>query len=139
MLKKLLGAAVMAASACAFVPSYAAHHHAARVGVGCNGENLAQTEGAIETMADSPGKFMAEREIAEAQGEMLNGRMSGCAVHLTRAMHDAGGLAQAPYAQAPYAQAPYAQAPYPNMMAPAPTWQAPSQPQPGWKPIQPAL
>jgi hypothetical protein len=136
MLKRLLSAAAMAASACAFVPAHAAHVHAARVGVGCSGDNLARTEGAVETMADGPGKFMAEREIAEAQSEMRGGRMRGCAMHLSRAMHS-GSMTQAPYAQGPYIQGPYG-----NTMGQAPggtTLQTPPQPQPGWKPIQPAL
>ena len=37
-------------------------------------------------MADSPAKFAAEREIAQAQDAMLSGKMSGCAMHLGRAM-----------------------------------------------------
>jgi hypothetical protein len=57
MLRKLLGAAAMAATAYAFVPAYAAHVH---VGVGCSSENLAKAEGGVETMADGPGKLMAE-------------------------------------------------------------------------------
>ena len=120
MLKKLLGAAAMAASVYGFVPAHAAH-----IGIGCGGEDLARTEGAVETMADSPGKFMAQREVAQAQDAMLNGKMSGCAMHLGRAMQ-AGSLTQAPYANA------LAQAPAET------TQQAPFQPQPGWKPLQAA-
>src|SRR5215471_4737669 len=98
MLKKLLSAAAMAASAAAFAPAYAAHVHtahlnAARAGVGCSGENLARTQGAVETMVDGPGKLMAEREIGQAQDAMINGKMSGCAMHLSRAMR-AGSLTQ---------------------------------------------
>jgi hypothetical protein len=48
-------------------------------------------------MADGPGKIMAQREVAQAQGAMLNGKMSGCAMHLGRTMH-AGSLTQASYA-----------------------------------------
>ena len=88
MLRKLLGAATMAATAFAFVPAQAAHvHHAVNVGVGCSGDNFAKAEGTVETMADSPAKFMAEREIAQAQDAMLSGKMGACAVHLTKAMH----------------------------------------------------
>ena len=87
MLRKLLGAAAMAATAFAFVPAQAAHvHHAVHVGVGCSGDNFAKAEGGVETMADSPAKFAAEREIAQAQDAMLSGQMSGCAMHLGRAM-----------------------------------------------------
>ena len=68
----------MAASAFAFVPAQAAHvHHAMHVGVGCSGDNFAKAEGGVETMADSPAKFAAEREIAQAQDAMLSGQMSG--------------------------------------------------------------
>ena len=44
------------------------------VGVGCSGDNFAKAEGGVETMADSPAKFMAEREIAQAQDAMLSGQ-----------------------------------------------------------------
>jgi hypothetical protein len=93
----------------AFVPA-----HAAQVGIGCSGENLARTEGAVEAMTDGPGKFVAQREVAQAQDAMLNGMMSGCAMHLGRAMH-AGSLTQAPYA---------------NTMAQAPAETAPTSPVP---------
>jgi hypothetical protein len=120
MLKKLLSAAAMAASVYAFVPAHAAHY-----GIGCSGENQARTEGAVEAMADGPGKFMAQREIAQAQDAMLNGNMSGCAMHLTRAMQT-GSLTQAPYANA-------------LAQAPADTTQpAPSQPQARWSPLKSA-
>jgi hypothetical protein len=108
MLRKLLGAAAMAAAAFAVVPAYAAHHHAAPVGVGCSGDTFAKAEGQVETMADVPGKFMAEREIAEAQDAMLSGKTGGCAVHLSRALRDesagqtpdAETMAPAPFAPA---------------------------------------
>ena len=127
MLRKLLGAAAMAASAFAFVPAHAAHvhharvHHAVHVGVGCSGDNFAKAEGGVETMADTPAKFMAEREIAQAQDAMLGGQMSGCAMHLSRAL-DAENVAHAPY---------------PETMAPAPlatTQEAP--PQWNWTPLK---
>ena len=112
MLRKLLGAAAMAATAYAFVPAYAAHVH---VGVGCSSENLAKAEGGADAMPDGPGKFMAEWEIAQAQEAMLSGKMSGCAMHLGRAM-------RAEVAQAPA----------------EPTQQTWSQSQPkwGWKPME---
>ena len=118
MLKKLLGAAAMAASVYAFVPAHAAHF-----GIGCTGENQAKTESAVEAMADGPGKFMAQREIAQAQDAMLNGNMNGCAMHLTRAMQT-GSLTPAPYANA------LAQAPAET------TQQAPLRRQPGRKSLQ---
>jgi hypothetical protein len=133
MLRKLLGAAAMAASAYAFVPAYAAHvHHAAFVGVGCSGDNFAKAEGVVETMADGPGKFTAEREIAQAQDAMLSGKMSGCAMHLGRAMR-AENAAQAPY---PGAMVP---APFASTAAHAPaatTPEAPPQQHWNWAPLQ---
>ena len=131
MLRKLLGAAAMAATAYAVVPAQAAHvHHAAQVGVGCSGDNFAKAEGGVETMADGPAKFLAEREIAQAQDAMLSGAMSGCAMHLGRAMRAEST----------------AQPPYPVTMAPAPfvstTVQAPvettqqAQPQFNWAPMK---
>jgi hypothetical protein len=128
MLRKLLGAATMAATAFAFVPAQAAHvHHAVHVGVGCSGDNFAKAEGTVETMADSPAKFTAEREIAQAQDAMLSGKMSGCGMHLSRAMRAES----------------VAQTPYPQTMAPAPfasttetTQGAPQQPQFNWTPLK---
>jgi hypothetical protein len=133
MLRKLLGAAAMAASAYAFVPAYAAHvHHAAFVGVGCSGDNFAKAEGEVETMADGPGKFMAEREIAQAQDAMLSGKMSGCAMHLGRAMR-AENAAHASYPGA-MAPAPFAST---AARAPAETTQEARPPQQwNWTPLK---
>jgi hypothetical protein len=132
MLRKLLGAAAMAASAFAFVPAHAAHvhharvHHAVHVGVGCSGDNFAKAEGGVETMADTPAKFMAEREIAQAQDAMLSGQMSGCAMHLSQALRDES-MTQTPYPQ-------MAPAPFANT---AETTQgAPQQPQFNWTPMK---
>jgi hypothetical protein len=133
MLRKLVSAAAMAASAFAFVPAHAAHvhharvHHAVHVGVGCSGDNFAKAEGGVETMADGPAKFAAEREIAQAQDAMLSGQMSGCAMHLGEALRAESGT----------------QTPYPETMAPAPfastaetTQVAPQQPQFNWTPMK---
>jgi hypothetical protein len=131
VINKLLGAATIAAIACAFVPA-----QAARVGVGCTGDNLAKVEGNIDTMADGPAKFTAQREITAAQDAMLNGSMHRCAMHLSMAMRDE----RAPYqgAQTPYAntraQAPYgAPADTSYQSSPQPQW---SQPHWDWKPIE---
>jgi hypothetical protein len=82
MLKKLLGAAAMAAVAFAVAPA-----HAAKMGGGCNSENLAKTETMIETMADGEGKMMAQKELSAAQDAMLGGKMGACGMHLSKAMH----------------------------------------------------
>jgi hypothetical protein len=131
MLRKLLGAAAMAASAYAFVPAYAAHlHHAAHVGVGCSGDNFAKAEGQVETMADGPGKFTAERDIAQAQDAMLSGEMSGCAMYLSRAMR-AESAVQTPYPAA------MAQAPFASTTAQAPEAPPPQQQQQwNWTPMK---
>jgi hypothetical protein len=81
MIKKLLGAAAMAAVVFAVVPASAAHMG------GCSGDNLMKTETMIETMADGEGKMMAQKEVAMAQTAMLDGKMGVCAVHLNKAMH----------------------------------------------------
>ena len=119
MIKKLLGAVAVAAIALAFVPA-----QAARVGVGCSGENLGKTEGTVEGMADGPAKFMAQREMAQAQDAWLKGEMRGCAVHLSRAMN-AGALAPSPYGGT-MSQG-FAQAPAPYQAAPQGPSQGPSQ------------
>ena len=41
----------------------------------------------IEAMADGEGKMAAQKEIAQAQDAMLNGKMGACATHLSKAMH----------------------------------------------------
>jgi hypothetical protein len=122
MLRKLLGAAAMAATAYAFVPAvHAGHvHHAAHVGVGCSGDNFAKAEGEVETMADGPAKFLAEREIAQAQDAMLSGQMSGCAMHLGRALRAES----------------VAQTAYPGTMGPAPFATTAAQPQFNWTPLK---
>jgi hypothetical protein len=120
MLKKLLGAAAMAAVAYAVVPASAAKM------AGCSGENLEKTEAATEAMTDGGAKIAAQKEVAQAQEALLGGKMGACAMHLSRAMH-AGTMNQAPYG---------------GMMNQAPaetTTQAPYQSQWQWKPIKPAL
>jgi hypothetical protein len=82
MLKKLLGAAAMAAVTFAVVPT-----HAAKMGGGCGSENFAKTETMIETMADGGGKMMAQKELSAAQDAMLGGKMGACGMHLSKAMH----------------------------------------------------
>lgn len=83
MLKKLLAATAMAAMAYAIVPA-----NAAKVSVGCSGDNLGKTETMIENMAEGPGKITAQKEIAAAQDAMLSGKMGACASHLSKAMHE---------------------------------------------------
>jgi hypothetical protein len=82
MLNKLIAATAMAAIAYAVVPA-----NAAKVNAGCSGDNLSKTETMIENMADGEGKIAAQKEIAAAQDAMLNGKMSACASHLSKAMH----------------------------------------------------
>jgi hypothetical protein len=116
----------MAASAYGFAPAQAAHIRAAHSGVGCSGNNFAKAEGGVEAMADGPSKFLAEREIAEAQDAMLSGKVGGCAMHLSRAMSAE------------------AQPDYPGVMAPTPfanlavqpSSPTPSQPQGNWAPMK---
>jgi hypothetical protein len=81
MRNKLLGAAAMAAFILAVAPA-----SAAKMG-GCSGENLSKTESMIEAMADGEGKMTAQKEVAQAQDALLNGKMGVCAAHLSKAMH----------------------------------------------------
>jgi hypothetical protein len=71
----------MAAVAYAVVPASAAKM------AGCSGENLSKTESMIDTMADGEGKIAAQKEVAQAQDALLNGKMGVCAAHLSKAMH----------------------------------------------------
>jgi hypothetical protein len=59
---------------------------AAKMG-GCSGENLSKTESMIEAMADGEGKMAVQKEVAQAQDAMLNGKMGVCAAHLSKALH----------------------------------------------------
>jgi hypothetical protein len=93
MLNKLLGAAAMAAVAYAVVPASAAKME------GCSGGNLTKTESMIETMADGEGKIMAQKEIAQAQDAMLNGkRMRDASEQGDARGHDEVSLARGPIA-----------------------------------------
>jgi hypothetical protein len=128
MIKKLLGAAAMAAMIYPTVPASAANV------AGCSGGNLEKTESAVEVMVDGPGKIAAQREIAQAQDALLGGKAGACAMHLSRAMR-AGSMTQGPYAGT-------TQAPYAGTLAQAPaetTSRAPNQSQWNWKPVQPAM
>ena len=71
----------MVAVAYAVVPASAAKM------AGCSGENLAKAESSIDAMADGEGKIAAQKEIAQAQTAMLDGKMGACAMHLSKAMH----------------------------------------------------
>jgi hypothetical protein len=79
MIKKLLGAAAMAAVAFAVVPAHAAG--------GCSGANLTKTESMVEAMADGDAKYAAQKHIAAAQDAMLAGHMGACGMHLSKAAH----------------------------------------------------
>jgi hypothetical protein len=81
MVKKLVGAAAMAAVALAVVPA-----HAAKMGTGCSGANFAKAESAVEVMADGDSKWAAEKEMAAAQDSMLNSKWGACGAHLSKAM-----------------------------------------------------
>jgi hypothetical protein len=85
MLKKLLGAAAIAAVSFGVVPA-----QAAKVGAGCTGANLAKAESTSETMGDGPNKFEAQKEIAAAQEAMLADKWGVCSMHLSKAMHAEG-------------------------------------------------
>ena len=69
----------MAAILTATAPAFAAG--------GCSGANLTKTQAMADTMADGPGRIMAQKEIAMAQTAMLDGKMGACAMHLNKAMH----------------------------------------------------
>jgi hypothetical protein len=121
MLKKLIGAAAVAAATCAFVPAQAAY-----VGLACSDDNLAKTEGATEAMPYVPGKIVAQREMAAAQTALLADNWRQCAMHLANAAQ-ATSMGQTQYAS-----------PYVNTFAqsPAPYQQGPYQSQWGWGPGQ---
>ena len=71
----------MAAIAFAAAPASAARME------GCSGSNLMKTETAVEAMPDGDAKWVAFKEMTDAQTALLDHKMGVCAVHLTRAMH----------------------------------------------------
>ena len=85
MLKKLLGAAAMAAVAFAVVPA-----QAAKMGGGCSSANLTKVESTIDEMADGEGKMTAQKEVAAAQEAMLANKWGVCGMHLAKAMRAEG-------------------------------------------------
>jgi hypothetical protein len=86
MIRKLLGAAAMAAMVFAMVPAQAAKMHS----IGCSGPNLEKTETAIEAAPEGEGKYTAEKEVALAQEALLSNKFGVCAMHLSKAAHDLG-------------------------------------------------
>lgn len=54
---------------------------------GCNPGNLMKTETSVEALADGDVKFAAYKEMADAQTALLDGKLTACAVHLTKAAH----------------------------------------------------
>jgi hypothetical protein len=85
MLKKLLGAAAVAAVAFAVVPA-----QAAKMGSGCSSANLEKTETTLEAMPDGDAKFTAQKEVAAAQEAMLTNKWGACSMHLAKAIHVEG-------------------------------------------------
>lgn len=71
----------MAAVVFSVVPASAARMQ------GCSPDNLMKTESAVESMADGGVKWVAFKEMADAQTALLDGKMGACAMHLTRAAH----------------------------------------------------
>jgi hypothetical protein len=135
MLKKLLGAAAIAATTYAFVPAQAAH-----VGLACSDDNLAKTEGTAESMPDVPGKYMAQREMAAAQAALLANKWRECSMHLANA---AQAESMAPtytntmaFQPAPQALPPQGPGPGPYQGGPGPYQGGPGpyQSQYGWGP-----
>jgi hypothetical protein len=81
MIKRLLGAAAMAAVVFAVAPASAAKM------AGCGGDNMMKVESMVEAMPDGDAKWQSYKEITAAQAAMLDGHMGACSVHLSKAAH----------------------------------------------------
>jgi hypothetical protein len=81
MIKKLLGAATMAAVVLAVAPASAAKM------MGCGGDNMMKVENMVEAMPDGDAKWQSFKEITVAQAAMLEGHMGACSAHLSKAAH----------------------------------------------------
>lgn len=75
----IFAATMVAASALAFGPA------SAKMMMGCSSQGLAKTEAAVEGSADGPQKVMMQKEIGQANTDLSNGNMRGCAMHMGRA------------------------------------------------------
>jgi hypothetical protein len=82
MMKRLLGAAAMAAVVFAVAPA-----SAAKMIAGCSGDNLMKVETTVESMPDGDAKMVGFKEITAAQAALLDGHMAACGAHLYRAAH----------------------------------------------------
>jgi hypothetical protein len=133
MLKKLLGAAAMAATAYAFVPAQRRTSITPRASVSDVAATTSLKRKAGSRLWPTARRsFVAEREIAQAQDAMLSGIMSGCSMHLSRALR-AESVAQTPY-RGRWA---WLRSQVQPRTAPALTTQgAPPQPQFNWTPLQ---
>ena len=74
----IFAATMVAASALAFGPASAKM-------MGCSSQGLTKTEAAVEGSADGPQKVMMQKEIGQANTDLSNGNVRGCAMHMGRA------------------------------------------------------
>jgi|APCry1669190731_1035312.scaffolds.fasta_scaffold07287_6 hypothetical protein len=74
----IFAATMVAVSTLAFGPASAKM-------MGCSSQGLAKTEAAVEGSADGPQKVMMQKEIGQANTDLSNGNMRGCAMHMGRA------------------------------------------------------
>ena len=73
----LLAATIITAGVLALGPA------SARM-MGCTSAGLAKTQSTVDAMADTPTKFMMQREIGLANTAISTGDMRGCAMHMNR-------------------------------------------------------
>jgi hypothetical protein len=81
MIKKLLGAAAMAAVVFAVAPASAAKM------MGCGGDNMMKVETTVEGMPDGDAKWQSYKEMTAANAAYLDGHMGECSMHLSKAAH----------------------------------------------------
>jgi hypothetical protein len=81
MIKKLLGAAAMAAVVFAVAPASAAKM------MGCGGDNMMKVETMVEGMPDGDAKWQSYKEMTAANAAYLDGHMGACSAHLSKAAH----------------------------------------------------
>jgi hypothetical protein len=83
MIKKLLGAAAMAAVVFAVAPASAAK----MTMMGCGGDNMMKVESSVESMPDGDAKWQSYKEITAANTAYSDGHMGECSAHLSKAAH----------------------------------------------------
>jgi hypothetical protein len=86
---KNLGKNLFAAAALSALVFSAAPASAAKMSMGCGGDNMAKVNDMVSALPDTaPNKWGAVKEVAMANTALSESKPGECAVHLSRAAHE---------------------------------------------------